>query len=165
MALASENTDDWSTKVAEIAAFGARRQRPVKKSGPETLRCVECRSPEAVELLDWRQEARGRHPEERSMPGCARKEIVRDGEVATYHCWSRCVQRAHLWGFDRETGQDFDHRRAWAEDLLAYQARVFAIDVGNFNLLSNHAHHILRTRPDIAESWSHEELAVRWKMA
>jgi hypothetical protein len=99
------------------------------------------------------------------MPGHARKDLVREGEVATYHCWSRCVQRSFLFGVDPLTGRDFSHRRGWAEDLLAYQAGVFAVDVGNYNLLSNHAHNILRTRPDIAATWSHEELALRWKRA
>jgi hypothetical protein len=75
------------------------------------------------------------------------------------------VQKAFLCGYDRETERDFSYRRAWIEDLLAYQAGVFAVDVGNFNLLSNHAHTILRTRPDIAATWSDEELALRWKLA
>ena len=42
---------------------------------------------------------------------------------------------------------------------------MFAIDVGNFNVLSNHAHTILRTRPDLTATWSAEEIALRWKMA
>ena len=99
------------------------------------------------------------------MPANARKDLVREGEIGTYHCWSRCVQRAFLCGCDPDTGQDFDYRRGWLEDLLAYQARVFAIDVGNFNVLSNHAHTILRTRPDLTAAWSAEEIALRWKMA
>jgi len=99
------------------------------------------------------------------VPANARKDIVREGEVATYHCWSRCVQRAFLCGYDPETGLDFNYRRGWIEDLLAYQARLFAVDVGNYNLLSNHGHLILRTRPDIAALWTPEELAWRWKLA
>ena len=75
------------------------------------------------------------------------------------------MQRAFLCGYDPDTGRDFDYRRGWIEELLAYQARVFAIDVGNFNILSNHAHTILRTRPDLTASWSAEELALRWKLA
>ena len=90
---------------------------------------------------------------------------MREGEVATYHCWSRCVQRSFLYGDDPLTGRNFNYRRGWAEDLLAYQAGVFAVDVGNYSLLSNHAHNILRTRPDIANTWSPEELALRWKRA
>ncbi len=94
-----------------------------------------------------------------------RKDLVREGEIATYHCWSRCVQRSCLCGFDPLTKRDFSYRRGWAENLLAYLAGVFAVDVGNYNLLSNHVHNILRTRPDIATIWSHEELALRWKLA
>ena len=92
------------------------------------------------------------------MPGHARKDIVREGEVATYHCWSRVVQKAFLCGYDPESDRDFEYRRDWIENLLAYQASVFALDVGNFNVLSNHAHTILRTRPDIAATWSDEEI-------
>ena len=99
------------------------------------------------------------------MTGCARKEIVREGEIGTYHCWSKCTQRAFLCGYDRETGIDFDYRREWIESLLQYQAGVFAIDVGNFNVLSNHAHLIARTRPDLVAGWSDEEVARRWKWA
>ncbi len=53
------------------------------------------------------------------------------------HCWSRCVQKAFLCGYDPETKVDFGYRRPWMEDLLAYQATVFAIDVGNFSLPSS----------------------------
>ena len=99
------------------------------------------------------------------MPANARKDIVREGEIGTYHCWSRCVQRAFLCGYDPVTERDFDYRRGWIEDLLAYLARVFAIDVGNYSVLSNHLHALLRTRPDLAARWSAEEVALRWKLA
>lgn len=99
------------------------------------------------------------------MPANARKDIVREGEIGTYHCWSRCVQRAFLCGYDPVTERDFDYRRGWIDSLLAYLAGVFAIDVGNFNVLSNHLHALLRTRPDLAARWSPEEVALRWKLA
>jgi REP element-mobilizing transposase RayT len=63
------------------------------------------------------------------------------------------------------TERDFDYRRGWIESLLAYLAGVFALDVGNFNILSNHLHALLRTRPDLALRWSAEEVAWRWKRA
>jgi hypothetical protein len=103
--------------------------------------------------------------EDRSVPDKARKDIVRQGEIGTYHCWSRCVQRAFLCGYDAVTGIDFNYRRAWMESLLEYQAGVFAIDVGSYNILSNHTHAVLRTRPDIAQAWTAEEVAWRWKKA
>ena len=99
------------------------------------------------------------------MPANARKDIVREGEIGIYHCWSRCVQRAFLCGFDAVTQRDFDYRRGWIESLLAYLAGVFAIDVGNYSVLSNHFHALLRTRPDLAAMWSAEEVALRWKLA
>ena len=99
------------------------------------------------------------------MPSHARSEIVREGEIGIYHTWSRCVQRAFLCGSDPVTGIDFDYRRVWIKSLLQYQASVFAVEVGNYNILSNHQHLIARTRPDIAAQWSDEEVAWRWKLA
>ena len=99
------------------------------------------------------------------MPALARKHLVRSGEIAVYHVWSRCVQRAFLCGYDPVTGCDFNYRRRWIESLLKHLAGVFAVDVGNFNVLQNHQHLILRTRPDIAAQWSDEEVAWRWKRA
>lgn len=99
------------------------------------------------------------------MPGYPRNQVVREGEIGTYHCWSGCVQQAYLCGQDQKTGIDFDYRREYLEQLLEYQARVFAVDLGNHNLLSNHAHLIARTRPDIAALWSLEEVAWRWRLA
>ena len=99
------------------------------------------------------------------MPGYARKDIVREGEIGIYHTWSRCVQRAFLCGFDPLTGIDFDYRRDWIKSLLQYQASVFAVEVGNYSILSNHQHLIARTRPDIAARWSDEEVAWRWRLA
>ena len=78
---------------------------------------------------------------------------------------TRCVQRAFLCGYDKVTGIDFDYRRTWITELLKYQASVFAIDVGNYSILSNHQHLICRTRPDIAAKWTDEEVAWRWKLA
>ena len=99
------------------------------------------------------------------MPGSSRRDIVREGEIAVYHTWSRCAQRAFLCGYDEDTQTDFEYRRDWIKKLLQYQAGIFACDIGNYSILSNHQHLIIRTRPDIAETWSDEEAAWRWKMA
>ena len=47
------------------------------------------------------------------MPACARKEIVRHGEPAIYHAWSRCVRRAFLLGTDPLTGRDYARLLDW----------------------------------------------------
>jgi hypothetical protein len=41
-------------------------------------------------------------------------------------------------------------------------AGLFAIEVWGYSVMSNHLHLVLRNRPDIAEQWSADEIALRW---
>jgi len=41
-------------------------------------------------------------------------------------------------------------------------AHAFAVEVLAYAILSNHAHKVLRNRPDIAAAWTAEEVAARW---
>lgn len=91
-----------------------------------------------------------------------RSKYVRDGQEGVYHCFSRCVRRAFLYGFDPLTGRDFSHRKVWLVDRLRYLAAIFAIEVCAYAVMENHYHTILRTRPDIVASWSDREVATRW---
>ena len=91
-----------------------------------------------------------------------RSTYVREGEIAVYHCFNRCVRRARLCGFDPVTGRDFSHRKTWVVDRLRFLASVFAIDVCSFAVMDTHLHEVLRTRPDIAAAWSDREVAIRW---
>ncbi|MCH5377849.1 MAG: transposase, partial [Planctomycetes bacterium] len=99
------------------------------------------------------------------MPTHPRNAIYREGEIGIYHCWSRCVQRAHLCGQDTYTGMDFHYRRPIIEALLKYQAGIFGVDLANYNVLSNHMHLVVRTRPDVVDTWDDERVAKRWKLA
>ena len=94
--------------------------------------------------------------------GLPRSKYVRDGQEGVYHCFSRCVRRAFLCGFDALTGRDFSHRKAWLVDRLRYLAAIFAVEVCAFAVMINHYHTILRLRPDIVASWSDWEVASRW---
>jgi putative transposase len=94
--------------------------------------------------------------------GLPRSKYVRDGEIAVYHCTSRCVRRAFLSGYDAYSGRDYSHRKAWIEDRLHQLASIFAVDISSFSVMSNHYHVTLRTRPDIAAGWSDYEVARRW---
>jgi len=96
------------------------------------------------------------------MPAHARKEIVDESAVAVFHCVSRCVRRAFLCGTDPYTGRSFEHRKPWIRDRMRELAAIFAVDVLGFSVMSNHLHLLLRTRPDIAEAWSDEDVARRW---
>jgi hypothetical protein len=94
--------------------------------------------------------------------GLPRSKYVEEGQEGIFHCFSRCVRRAFLCGYDAVTQQDFSHRKAWIVDRMKFLAGIFAIDVCAFAVLANHYHNVLRTRPDIAASWSDHEVAVRW---
>lgn len=94
--------------------------------------------------------------------GLPRSKYVQEGKEGVYHCFSRCVRRAFLYGFDTHTGRDFSHRKVWIVNRLRQLAGIFAVEVCAYSVMENHYHVILRTRPDISTSWSDKEVASRW---
>lgn len=91
-----------------------------------------------------------------------RSKYVQEGKEGVYHCFSRCVRRAFLYGYDTRTHQDFSHRKAWLVNRLRQLAGIFAVEVCAYAVMENHYHTILRTRPDIADDWTDQEVARRW---
>ena len=91
-----------------------------------------------------------------------RSKYVQEGKEGVYHCFSRCVRRAFLYGYDTRTRRDFSHRKAWLVNRLRQLAGIFAIEVCAYAVMENHYHVILRTRPDISARWSDQEVAARW---
>ncbi|MFG0262144.1 MAG: transposase, partial [Novipirellula sp. JB048] len=85
-------------------------------------------------------------------------------EVAIAHVCSRTVRRCFLMGDDPVTGKNYDHRKQWIEKYLVHFASCFGVDLLGYALLSNHAHLILRTRPDVVATWSDHEVARRWML-
>ena len=49
-----------------------------------------------------------------AMSRLPRRDLIEEPEVGIYHCVQRAVRRAFLCGQDAVTGQNFDHRKAWA---------------------------------------------------
>ena len=96
------------------------------------------------------------------MPSCPRRDIVRQGEVGIYHCWSRCVRRAFLCGRDLVGGRNYDHRRSWISQFQKRLAALFGVEVCFHAEMSNHMHLVLRTRPDVVKEWTDEEVVRRW---
>ena len=94
--------------------------------------------------------------------GLPRYKYIQPDTVNICHCFTRCVRRAFLCGFDPVTGRDFSHRKEWIVDRLHELGAIFAIDVIAFAVLLNHYHAILRTRPDLVAAWSNIDVAVRW---
>lgn len=58
----------------------------------------------------------------------ARGEYLNPNEVQVVHCVQRCVRQAYLCGFDKNTGNDYEHRRGWIRDRFEMLASVFAVD-------------------------------------
>ena len=70
------------------------------------------------------------------MPAYPRKDQMDPAVVETHHLWSRCVRRAFMMGVDSYDHKDYSYRRDWLEALIEYQASVFAVDVGSYNITS-----------------------------
>jgi len=94
----------------------------------------------------------------------ARKSLISLDDTPYYHCISRCVRRAFLWGRDEFSGRDYSHRKQWVLDRLAALQRIFAIDLCAYAVMSNHYHVVLRVDRDQARSWSVDEVIERWEL-
>ncbi|OUL57932.1 transposase [Pseudoalteromonas ulvae] len=87
----------------------------------------------------------------------ARRSLIDLDSTPYYHCISRCVRRAFLAGFDKYSGQNFEHRRAWLVERFKLLSQVFAIDIAAYAVMSNHYHLVLRVDRDRASNWSKDE--------
>jgi REP element-mobilizing transposase RayT len=96
------------------------------------------------------------------MARTPRSKTFDPNRIGVYHCTQRCVRRAFLCGNDPATGKNYEHRRAWIRDQLEKLAGIFAFEFLTYSVLSNHLHTVVRNRPDLADAWSHEEVARRW---
>jgi hypothetical protein len=94
----------------------------------------------------------------------SRVEVFSPDEIAIVHVMNRTVRRCYLMGQDPLTGHNYDHRKGWMETELKRLAAYFGIDLLCYAVLSNHFHLVLRSRPDIVESWSDTQVAQRWLM-
>ena len=92
----------------------------------------------------------------------ARSRLVQEGLEGTYHCISRCVRRAFLCGLDKVNDKNYEHRRKWIYSRLVEMAGIFTIDVCGFSVMENHLHVVLRTRPNLSNRCTDEEIAIRW---
>jgi hypothetical protein len=96
------------------------------------------------------------------MPRPLRSEIYSPSEVSILHVCQRCVRRAYLSGVDDFSGKDYSHRKEWIRQRIEKLASVFGVDVLTYAIMSNHLHVVLRNRPDVVETWSDKQVALRW---
>lgn len=93
----------------------------------------------------------------------ARNQLISLDATPYYHCISRCVRRAFLWGEDALTGKNYEHRKAWVVSRLCELVEVFAIDVCAFAVMSNHYHLVLRVDQRKADAWDVAQVVDRWE--
>jgi REP element-mobilizing transposase RayT len=86
----------------------------------------------------------------------ARAHLVDPAVTRWYHCLTRCVRRAFL------LGEGTIDRKAWIEHRLQNLAEIFAVSVAGFTILDNHLHLLVRLDPQVADTWSNEDVARRW---
>ena len=98
------------------------------------------------------------------MARLARADHFAPDEIAIVHVCNRVVRKSYLFGDDPVTGKNYNYRKGWIEELIKHQARFFGIDVLTFSILCNHFHQVLRSRPDVVETWDDREVARRWLM-
>ena len=91
-----------------------------------------------------------------------RSQHVSVADTPYYHVVSRCVRRSFLCGFDRETGENYEHRRDWLEGRIRVLSSLFAIDICAYAVMSNHYHVVLKLNPCEAQAWSDDEVLHRW---
>ncbi len=96
------------------------------------------------------------------MARLPRAEVFDPQDVAIVHVINRVVRRCFLLGDDPLSGKNYDHRKVWIEQRLKLLASAMGIDLLVHSILSNHFHLVLRSRPDVVETWDDTEVARRW---
>lgn len=91
-----------------------------------------------------------------------REEVFTATEVCIVFITQRCVRSQILTGVNKQTGRDCSHRKDWIVKRLEALASVFGCDVLGHCVMDDCFHLILRNRPDVAATWSDEEVAIRW---
>ncbi len=91
-----------------------------------------------------------------------RRLQVDTGSTAYYHVVSRCVRRAFLFGQDRLSGNNFDHRKQWLVERMKFLCGFFTIDICAYACMSNHFHLVLRIDTARCRALSDEEVVGRY---
>ena len=95
----------------------------------------------------------------------ARGKSMDPTKVQVFHITQRCVRRAFLCGDDAVSGKSYEHRKQWIRDRLEFLASIFGVDVLTYTVMSNHIHHVLRSRPDVVADWNDQEVVDRyWRL-
>ncbi len=79
--------------------------------------------------------------------------------------WNRPLQadvKSDRIAFHGYSHVQFERRRGWLEQRILFLAKVFAIDVCDYAVMSNHYHLVVRLAPAAAKDWDEAEVLARW---
>jgi REP element-mobilizing transposase RayT len=63
---------------------------------------------------------------------------------------------------DNYSGQSYEHRRGWVEELLLFLSSIFSIDICAYAVMSNHVHVVLHVDVKLTQIWSDNDVVERW---
>ncbi len=92
------------------------------------------------------------------MASKPRRLVVDPTEVMVYHCYNTCARQAFHLTDDAKSSERLEWLRS-TEEILA---SLFAIEVCFHAELDNVFHLVVRSRPDVVERMSDEEVVRRW---
>ncbi len=90
-----------------------------------------------------------------------RSDTISPTKIQLLHVFCRLVQRGFFMGTDSVSGINYDHRRDWLLDRIKLLAQVYCIDVITIAIMHNHFHLQVRTRWDLVQSLTDEEVLRR----
>ncbi|MBT6273779.1 MAG: hypothetical protein HOI95_06575 [Chromatiales bacterium] len=92
-----------------------------------------------------------------------RSKLVSAEHALCYHLVSRCVRGA--WCLGIHEGRNYNHRKQWIERRVLELSTCFAVELLAFAVMSNHFHLVVFYDPNVASTWSNEEVVDRWMKA
>ncbi|MFK7738284.1 MAG: hypothetical protein AB8B50_19830 [Pirellulaceae bacterium] len=98
------------------------------------------------------------------MAQLARVKRFSPDEITCVHVMNRAGRRCFLLGDDPVSGKNFDHRKGWMQGKRKQHAAYFGVDLLGSAILSSHFHLVLRSRPEVVQTWDDTVVARRWLM-
>jgi len=88
----------------------------------------------------------------------SRSQKINLEKTTYYHCVTRCVRRAFLFGTDPLSNKNYDHRKEMIVERLKFLSKYFSIDICAYAIMSNHVHLVLHVDIDKLKNLTDKEV-------